>query len=211
MEIKYHGYSCFHLKGKNVDIVMDPFSADLGINMPTLKADIVTISHDHKNHACLDPFFDKPAVLDWPGEYEKNDTAIVGIDSFHNPKDGEDLGPNTIFIIHVDDLKITHLGDQGCKLTPEQLEQIGDTDILMIPVGGGRTLNAEKALEVVEQIDPRIVMPMHYDLPGINKELEPVEKFMTIMGAKDFEFQESYKIVKSNLPEDKTEIVVLSI
>jgi len=209
MNIVYHGYSCFEIKGKNVTVITDPYSPELGIILPELSADIVTVSHQHKNHCHTKIISGNPKIFDWPGEYEKSEVGLVAIESFHNTKEEPDLGENLIFIYIIENVRICHLGSQGCKLTAEQLEKIGDVDILLLPIGGKTTLTPQKALEVLEQIEPRVVIPMHYALPNINKELASVEQFAEIMGKPQIETKIKFDIHKSGLPDDQTELVIL--
>src|ERR1051326_1014529 len=164
MEISWLGHSCFQVKGKNVILITDPFPPQSGYSLGKVNAPIVTISHDHAGHNYVQGIGGNPRVVRGPGEYEISDVLITGVASYHDGKRGQELGRNTIYVIHMDDVVICHLGDLGHTLQEEQLEEVADADILLIPIGGHHTLNATQAAEVISQIEPRIVIPMHYPL-----------------------------------------------
>ena len=213
MEIIWHGHSCFTIKGKNATVVTDPYG-EIGLKLPKLKADFVTVSHDHESHNNTAAIEGEPQIFDWPGEYEKSGVLFTGISAFHAPEsageEGIKRGRNTIFHLEVDDIKLCHLGDLGHKLTDAMIEMIGDVDILLIPVGGGTALDAKKAHEVVEQIDPRVVIPMHYKIDGLKREdLAPLDVFMKEVGSHS-EAQESFKLKsRAELPEETTVFTLL--
>ena len=150
-------------------------------------------------------------IVDGPGEYETKDIYAMGINSWHDEKDGKERGSNAIYIIEAEEMRVCHLGDFGQKeLTAEQLDKIGDVDILMIPVGGDCTIDAKGANKVISQIEPRIVIPMHYHLPKIKIKLDGVDKFLKEMGKKSVEPQQKLLIKKKDLPAEETSIVVLN-
>lgn len=201
MEIQFKGHSCFTLKNENgIQIITDPYSG-----AKELRAEIVTISHQTPNHNNLGAVSGNPKVLDWPGEYEIEGIAITGISA----NDEKKLQENIIFKFIIDRIRICHLGDFNKKLTDELLDKIGNIDILIIPVGGGNSLTAEEAKEVIEEIDPRIIIPMHYLMEDQDTELKPVQDFLRKMGKGEIEAQNIFKITRSQLPEDKSEIIIL--
>ncbi len=209
MQIVFHGYSCFTIKGDSIEIVTDPFTDELGVVVPQLTADLVTVSHDHRNHCNTGIVSGSPKIFDWPGEYEYKDVSLKGVSTFHNKKDQDDRGENISFVIVVDDIKICHLGSLGSKLTDKQLELLGDIDILMMPIGGETTIDPKKGVDVIEQIDPRIIIPMRYKLPGLTRELESVENFAKLLGHEVFETSQKLVTSKLKLPTDTAEFVVL--
>src|SRR3989344_166471 len=131
--------------------------------------------------------------------------------SFHDNKEGKQRRVNTIYTIEAEDMRFCHLGDLGQKeLTDEQLESIGHVDILMIPVGGEYTISASEAAKVIGQIEPKIVIPMHYELPKLKVALDGVDKFLKVMGKNAVVAQDKLTIKASALPkESEMEIVVL--
>jgi L-ascorbate metabolism protein UlaG (beta-lactamase superfamily) len=148
--------------------------------------------------------------VDTAGEYDVKGVLIEGVDSFHDEKNGAERGHNIIFRITVDDVSIVHLGDLGHVLDTKQLEHLSGADILLVPVGGKYTLDAKKAVEVVSQIEPRIVIPMHYKTEGVKLEIDGVEKFIKELGLKP-QYEDKLKISKKELPVEDMELVVLNI
>ncbi len=186
--------------------------------MPPLEADIVLSTHDHSDHNNVravkgpastgggDPF-----VITGPGEYEIKDVAIRGIPSFHDEKQGLDRGINTIYAIEAEGMRLCHLGDLGqAELTEDQVSKIGNVDILFVPVGGVYTVGAKAAANIVHQLEPRIVIPMHYLLPKLKFKLEKADDFLKEMGAKNAEPQGKLNIKIHDLSGDETKVVVLT-
>src|SRR5438067_5968777 len=206
MEISWLGHSCFLLRGKIVTLITDPFSPQLGHSLGKINAPIVTISHNHPGHHYAEGVGGNPYVVRGPGEYEISDVLITGVASYHDNKRGQERGRNTIYVIHMDDLIICHLGDLGHILQEEQLEEVADADVLLIPIGGQNVLNAAQAAEVISQVEPRIVIPMHY--PS-GETPNPLDKFCREMGIEAINSQSKLVITHSTLPAE-TQVVVLS-
>ena len=206
MEITFLGHSSFQIKGKDVTIVTDPFEPKkIGFKFPKVEADIVTVSHEHTDHNFVEGVGGEPFVISGPGEYEVKGVRIFGIPELH----GGDLGKVTLYLIEMDDLSIVHLSDLGQKLEHNQVEELNTVDILMVPVGNaGVQLNAEMAAEVVAQLEPYIVLPIHYRESEGTKKFDPIEKFLEQMGEENVRREKKLKITKSSLPED-TEVIVL--
>ena len=209
MEISWLGHSCFHLRGKNVTLITDPFSPQLGHSLGKISAPIVTISHNHPGHNYAVGVGGNPRVVRGPGEYEISDVLINGVASYHDDKHGQNLGRNTIYIIHMDELVICHLGDLGHILQEEQLEEVADADLLLVPIGGQHTINATQAAEVISQVEPHIVIPMHYS-PTIGDAANPLDKFCREMGIEAINPQPKLSITRSALPAE-AQVVILSI
>jgi L-ascorbate metabolism protein UlaG (beta-lactamase superfamily) len=214
MHITYLGHSCFKIQDKTtsdgITVLTDPYDKSVGLRAPSLEADIVTISHGHADHNNKDAVRNTAFVVDTAGEYDVKGVLIEGVDSFHDEKNGAERGHNIIFRITVDDVSIVHLGDLGHILDTKQLERLSGADILLIPVGGKYTLDAKKAVEVVSQIEPRIVIPMHYKTEGVKMEIDGVEKFIKELGLKP-RHEDKLKISKKELPVEDVELVVLNI
>lgn len=213
MIITWQGHSCFKLQDKvgtdGVTVVTDPFNKDAGLKVPNFEADIVTVSHQHPDHNNVEALRGTPFVIDCAGEYDFKGVLIEGIDSYHDNKEGAERGGNVIYRIEIDDISVTHLGDLGHALTDAQLEKLAGTDILLIPVGGVHSLDAKKAVEVISQIEPRIIIPMHYKTKDIKYDLDPVEKFIKEIGLTPT-YEEKLKISKKDLPTEDMELVILS-
>lgn len=214
MIITWQGQSCFKIQDKvgtdGLTLTTDPFDKETGLKVPNFEADIVTVSHDHHDHNNVSSLRGDAFVVDTPGEYDYKNVLIQGIDSYHDDKKGEERGKNTIFRIEMDDLSICHLGDLGHSLDDEQLSKLSGIDILFVPVGGKYTLDAKKAVEVVSQIEPRIVIPMHYKVDGLKIDVDSVESFIKELGIKPT-YEEKLKIAKKDLPQEDMELVILSI
>lgn len=183
MEILYLGHSSFRIKTLAGVVVTDPFGPKMvGLKFSGVEADIVTVSHDHGDHNQYQLVKGVKRVVAGPGEYEISGISIIGISSFHDDKKGELRGKNTIYVIEAEGLRLAHLGDLGHFLSEAAVEEIGQVDILILPVGGVFTIGAKEATQVVMDIEPKIIIPMHYNMPGLNLEvfskLAPVEEFL---------------------------------
>ena len=208
MEINWYGHACFRLKDRNITVVCDPYDKLIGLTLPRLKADVVTVSHDAPGHSYVDGVKDYRQVFTGPGEYEVEGIFITGIATFHGKNDAGETEPNTIFLIEFPDLTVCHLGDLGHVLTEAQVEAMPDIDVLIVPVGGRHTLDATTAAEVISIIEPAIVIPMHYLMEDTPGHLDPVERFLKEMGIPAPEPISVLKISKSQLPEE-TQVVLM--
>lgn len=209
MEISWRGHSCFIIKGKEKTIITDPCHPDLGYQLGQPKADIVTISHFHPGHSYVEAIGNNPKKIKGPGEYEIGETFITGISTFHDNKKGELRGKNTIYILEVDGITLCHLGDLGHRLTPQLVEEIGDVDILFLPVGEVSTVSLDMALEIIGQLEPRIVIPMHYKTPAFTGNLGSLEKFLNKMRIRELEAKPKLSVTVSSLP-GTIQVAVLS-
>jgi L-ascorbate metabolism protein UlaG (beta-lactamase superfamily) len=209
MEITWLGYSCFRLKGKNTTVITDPFPPDLGYSVEKTSARIITVSHNHPEHAYIQGLGAETRLVNRPGEYEIGGVLIIGISTFHDAENGAVSGKNTIFAIEVDDVSVCHLGDLGHSLSSKQIEDLGNVDVLLVPVGGGTTINATQAAAVVRSLEPKIVIPMHYKTLTLVKELDTVDKFLKEMGLNEVVPQPKLAVTKATLPLT-TQVVVLS-
>jgi L-ascorbate metabolism protein UlaG (beta-lactamase superfamily) len=213
MDIIWYGQSCFKLKGKNATIVIDPYDPEmLGLKLKPsdLEADAVLETHSHPDHNYTKDLPNDPVIIAGPGEYEVKGVSVIGVSVFHDKVQGAERGKNTVYVVNMDGLNIAHLGDLGHTLTQEQTEAMGNVDILLVPVGSVYTIDAKDATEVVSQLEPKIIIPMHYSgLPGFKIPLEPVENFLKEMGVEHPEPQNKLTITKDKLP-DEPQVVVLS-
>ena len=211
MEIIWYGHSCFRLKDRNSTIVTDPYDKSLGLVLPRIRADIVTVSNPAPHHSYVAGIKGDFHLVNQPGEYEIGGTFINGIRMISDKKNGKSERPeNNVFVFYMDDLAICHLGDLTHVPTQGQVEEMGNIDVLMIPVAGKNALSATQAAEVISLIEPYIVIPMHYQVPGLKVELEPVSKFLKEMGAANIDPANSLKLTLSGLPEE-TQIVLLEL
>ncbi len=218
MDFKWYGQSCFYISGKKkkksrkkVSILTDPFDESVGLKLYKKNVEVVLVSHSHGDHNNLDAVNEEAFVIDGPGEYEVENTFIKGVFSYHDDKKGEERGINTIYVIESEGLNICHLGDLGQKeLNDEQIKEIGEVDVLLIPIGATYTLDTKKASAIISQLEPKAVIPMHYKIPGLKVDLEGPEAFMKAMGAKDVEGKDKVSISKSSLSEGEIQIYKLN-
>ncbi len=208
MEITWLGHSCFLIKGKEKTIIMDPYHPDFGYRLGEPKADIVTVSHSHPGHNYVDGVADEPKEITSPGEYEIGGSFITGIATFHDDRKGNIRGKNTIYIIEMDGITLCHLGDLGHPLNPNLIEEIGDIDILFLPVGEASTMPVDTAAEIVRQLEPHIVIPMHYKTGAFAGNLSPVDKFLNKMRIRDLETMSKLSVTSSSLPASTQTIVL---
>ena len=218
MNIQYYGHSCFKITTKpagratdDIVVFFDPFDKEVGLRPPQGHADVALISHDHYDHNNISALKGDPIVIDTPGEYSVKGMNLIGIDSFHDEEAGQKKGKSTIFVLETEGIKICHLGDLGSDLTSKQLDEIDGVDILLVPVGGGYTLDGKKASEIAKKIEPAIIVPMHYKIPGSKIDISDEKSFCDSMGACKKEGISKLSLKKKDLEEKKLEVIVMSI
>lgn len=211
MEIRYLGHASFHLKGKTGSVVTDPFDQKIvGIPFPKIDSTIVTLSHEHADHNKSELIGGEPLVIRHPGEYEKQGIRVTGISVFHDSHQGKQRGKNTMYKIEIDGVSLLHCGDLGHILTDSVIDELGEIDVLLVPVGGVYTIGPKEAIAVSESIEPSYVIPMHFKDKDINSEtfgeLAQVSEFIKLMGVtpdvpvkkvsiKKEDLQESVKVI----------------
>lgn len=213
MQIKYLGHASFLIRTKQGRLVTDPFDPKMvGLKSPRVEADAVTVSHQHGDHNYAAAVSGEPVVFDWPGEYEKNGIRVFGYKSFHDEKKGAERGENILFKIEAEEINILHCGDMGVLPDQTLLDEISDIDVLMVPVGGFFTIGSEEAEKLVKLIEPAIVIPMHYQVPGlspqIKEKLAPVSEFLKLFGVSAGEETDTLDLKKEEL-QSEMKIVVL--
>jgi len=215
MKIVWHGHSLFQIttnpeKNNQVQIVIDPFDKSIGLRVPKLEADILLVTHQHHDHNNIKAVSGNPFLIEGPGEYEVKGVFIRGILSFHDDSRGKERGMNTIYVMESEDIKLCHLGDFGQKeLTDEQMEKIGEIDILMIPVGGNYTISLKEVAKIMSQLEPKITIPMHYAIPKLKIKLNPLNRFLKMFGIKSLTPLNKLSIKKKDIPADEAKIIVL--
>jgi L-ascorbate metabolism protein UlaG (beta-lactamase superfamily) len=211
LDIAWHGHACFRLRGRDTTVVTDPYDRSLGFPPLKLTADLVTISHDDPHHATMSavqPTGPRVRRIDGPGEYEVAGALIEGVATYRDKQHGQINGKNTAFLIHIDDMSVCHLGALAHTLSAGQIEMLKDADILLVPVGGGTTLTAPEAAEVVSQLEPRIVVPMYYGTPSMT--LDSVDRFCKELAVEDLTVQPRLSINRTGLP-DETRVLLLAV
>jgi len=209
MNITWLGQTAFKIQGKEVTIAIDPHDKT-GLKMPKFQADLllITDSNPQINTKAIkaDPF-----LIDGPGEYEVKNVFVYGLKAYRDNKKGEENGMITAYLLDFEGVKIAHLGEIGQdNLTERQLEKLEGVDILIIPVGGKDTINGTGATKIVSQLQPRIVIPMRYKIPGLKLSLEPVDKFLKEFGVSSAEKMDKLKVIKKDLPQEDTKVVILN-
>jgi L-ascorbate metabolism protein UlaG (beta-lactamase superfamily) len=210
MEITWFGLSCFRLTERRMaTVVTDPYDHSVvGLSPLKLRGDIVSISHDAPGHSFEAAVKPKKRVLNGPGEYEIGSVFITAVQTNGNKRAKDDQG-NILYVFDYDGVTVAHLGDLSKVPSQSQVERLGNVNVALVPVGGGRSLNAAKAAEVVSLIEPGIVIPMHYQLPACKLKLNSLDKFTKEMGLGEVEPLDSLKVSRSSVPTE-TRVVVLN-
>ena len=210
MEIKYLGHSSFLIKSKDARIVTDPFDPKMvGLKFPKVEADIITVSHDHKDHNQVHGVEGTPTIFDWPGQFEKKGIRIWGFKTFHDKKQGAERGDNVMYKFEAEGISVLHCGDLGVVPDDAYLDEIGDVDVLLVPVGGFYTIDAEEAIDLIKKVEPAIVVPMHHGSDEIAiKELAPLSQFLKKIGIEQVIPSEKLVVKKDELEEEMKVIVL---
>jgi len=212
MRIQWLGHACFLLTTESgVNIVTDPFDGSVGYPQPEIHADIVLISHQHFDHNCTSWLKGSFEEVKTAGKHEVKGVRIRGIKTYHDDKTGALRGENIVFVIETDGLKLCHMGDIGHLLSEETAQKIGHVDVLMIPVGGVFTVGPAAALEIIGQIAPNIIIPMHYKTEHLTLEIGPVHDFINAVG-RDYDIsrlRENHLDVRKGKLKKRTRIIVM--
>ena len=211
MKLRYLGHSSFLLtESTGTSIVTDPYG-DIGYRMPKVSANAVTISHGHYDHSNAKAVGGKPVVFDKEGQYELEGVSVSAIKTFHDNEQGGKRGENLIFKFRMDGLEICHLGDLGEECSSALIEELLPVHVLLIPVGGTYTIDAEQAKEYVDRIMPSIVIPMHYKTKGLDLDVDKVDGFLDLFENEDIEEIEGSEIELSrdDITEESTKIILM--
>jgi len=212
MIINWFGQTCFKIQGQASTLITDPLDKSCGLRIPRLAADVVTISRNNNNAQTVKGIIDQePFIIDGPGEYEAKNIFIYGIPAAGQEKDGKAGSQNIIYRIEMEGITIAHLGFLDHVIENGEIEKLEGTDILILPVGGGDTINAKQATEIISQLEPRIVIPMYYSLPGLKlkNKIDDVKIFCKEFGACPREEINKFKITKKDLPQEDLKVIVL--
>lgn len=207
-EIKWLGHACFRIRSREAVILMDPVGPETGYRISRQRADIVTVSHDHPGHCALDLVEPGFRAITGPGEYEIREVLVHGVSTYHDDEGGKRLGKSTAYFVEIDDLVIGHLGDLGQVLSEDQVSAMASVDVLLIPIGGGPTIDAARAVEVIGQIEPGVVIPMQYRTEKGDHDRDPLERFLKEMGVTEYEAASQYSVKRADLGES-VQVVVL--
>ena len=206
MKIRWIGHASFHIETSNgLRIRTDPYDG-IGLPLSELPADVVTVSHEHRDHSSVLTVPGNPVVLRGPVHEVIRNAKFRGIETFHDDVRGAKRGANTVFVMIMDGLTVVHLGDLGDLLTHAQVDALGEVDVLCIPVGGNYTLDAAKATELIAEIEPTIVLPMHYRTPGLTVKIDTLDAFLT--DKENVRDADELELTAANMP-DRREVVIL--
>ncbi len=210
MQILWHGLSSFEIKAKtpngDITIVTDPYQNTTGLRFPrTLSAELLLRTHDADDANNVGAITGEPYLIDLAGEFEVKNIFVFGVSAPLKSKE-----QNLIFVIEAEGMRIAHLGALDRALTDEELQRMNNVDILMVPVGGGRVMDAKVASEVISQVEPRVVIPMTHGLPTMKEKLASVDDFCKSLGACRREDLGKYKVKRKDLPEEDMLIVTLN-
>ncbi len=203
MKITFIGHSCFLLETPDVRIVTDPFTEKVPCPFPSLRADVVTVSHEHHDHNAAERVGGNPAVVRGAGTHRVAGVEIIGTDSPHDDAGGAKRGMNTLFVFSLEGLELAHLGDLGTSLDSAQSVALRGVQVLFLPVGGYYTIDASRAAALVRQLpDVRVVFPMHYRTRWIaDWPIDPVETFLATMDNVRRIESPSVELTQAKLPE----------
>lgn len=215
MNITWNGFSSFEIETKTgaseVKIVTDPYQNSTGLRFPrTLSAEILLQTHDDEDANNVEAVLGNPYLIDLPGEFEVKNIFVFGIQAPLKREIKGRRGKNLIFRIEAEGMRLAHLGALDRALTDEELQQLSNVDVLMVPVGGGRVMSASTAAEVISQIEPRVVIPMTHAIAGVAQTLSSVDEFCQSFGACRREELNKYKFTQKDLPEEEMVIVTLT-
>jgi L-ascorbate metabolism protein UlaG (beta-lactamase superfamily) len=189
-------------------VVTDPYPPAIGLKLSRMDADVVTVSHEHENHSYTQVVREGAYEIRGPGEYEVAGVSVIGVPTYHDSDKGAKHGRNTVYLIEIDDVRVCHLGDLGHSLDDSEAEPLTSADVLLVPVGGRSAISATQAAEVVRQLEPRYVVPMHYAIPGLKVQLDPIDRFLKEIGLTAGEPQPKLSVQASS-GDYETKLVLL--
>ena len=203
LRIRWHGHSCFEITNE-ITLVTDPHDGkSIGIHAPDVLGDIILVSHDHYDHNSVESVEKEESIV---VRDERIKTVlgvkIRGVISFHDESAGMKRGENIIYVFTMDNISFCHLGDLGHELDEDAVQQIGDVDVLFIPIGGNFTIDAEKAWNVINGIKPKIVIPMHYKFGGLSLPIAEIDPFLAKNNFDVLHVGNEIDIEREDLPEN---------
>ena len=202
MKIEWIGHACFRLTAKDgTTVITDPYDPSVGAKMVPLEAEMITMSHDHHDHCETQMIVGAPLILHGAESGQAGSIGSSAVASYHDDAEGALRGPNAIRIFRTDELKIVHMGDQGCMPDEAALAEIAGADVMMIPVGGTYTVDAQGAKAIIGAAKPRCVIPMHVKTKGCGYPIAPVDIFLEAMGVPELEAADGLEIAAGSVPE----------
>jgi L-ascorbate metabolism protein UlaG (beta-lactamase superfamily) len=211
MKITWFGQACFKLQSKHASVLIDPYDAEIGLKPPTTQADLVLSTDDASDSHNIGAAKGESFIIRHPGEYEVKHALVRGLQIPQDAKNKESERKITVYSILMERIHVVHLGDLASPLSSMFIDELGEVDVLLVPIGGhGRTLDAKGAARVITEIEPRVVIPMQFKIPGLALDIDDHKAFSEEMGIGADSFVDSYKVKRSELPVEETDIVLLS-
>lgn len=212
MKVQWLGHSSFKLEeSTGTEVVTDPYHSYVGYSMPIVSADAVTVSHQHKDHNFLSAIKGEPEIINTLGAFEVKGIHIHSTRSYHDNVKGAKRGENLVFHFRIDGVEVCHMGDIGEDCSPALVETIVPANILLIPIGGQYTIDAEQAKEYVDKIMPDVVIPMHYKIKSCEIDLDKLDEFLDLFDTEDIIYVDGDTIEfdRNDFDGESTKVVVL--
>ncbi len=207
-EIRWYGHNCFRIRAKEATVIVDPVARSTGYAMGKQNADIVALTNAQPGSRNLGAIRPEFQTVEGPGEYEIHDVFLTGVRTYHDDKQGAELGYNTCYVIDLEGLKIGHLGGLGHTLSSEQIEALSAVDVLMAPAGSGNVLSFEKVVETITELTPKVLIPMRYATPIGDKGLGELDPFCKQLGVEIPEAEDNLVIRHSDLTESMRLVIL---
>ena len=211
MKIQWLGHSAFKLtESTGTSIITDPYSDEIGIHFPSVQADAVTLSHAHYDHNAFSSIAGNPVIIDQVGVHDYKGVSISSIRTYHDANSGLQRGKNLVFKFQLDGVEVCHLGDLGEQCNTRLVELLMPVNVLLIPVGGEYTIDAEEAKEYVENLMPDVVIPMHFKTKNLNIELDKVDQFVKLFDDDQIEYidGDTVEFNRDDFDGEKTKIII---
>lgn len=202
MRIEWIGHACFKMTAQDGTVVItDPYDESVGIEMLPLKADLITMSHEHHDHCEMSMIVGNPVIARGPQLAQVGSVTVRAVNSWHDDAQGKLRGFNTVRIFSIDGLKLVHMGDQGCMPDEDVLEAIADADVMLIPVGGTYTVDAAGAKAIIDCAKPKCIIPMHVKTAHCPYPIAKADAFLALMGAQNAEPVSALELAEGHVPQ----------
>ena len=209
MDITWLGHSCFRLHDADMVVVTDPYPASIGLRVDNRPASVVTISNTHPNHSSSEGIEGDPKVFSAPGEYEFNGVTVRGV--MAPLAEGQPREERSVaFTIEIGSINVCHLGDISVPLNTRLIDELKPVDVVLVPTGGHCTLDVDQVYQTLQDLDAKVVIPMHYKTDGINVDIDPIDNFVRRMGLDAVQPQPRLVVTQANLGTDMRVVVMTS-
>ena len=211
MLMRWLGHSCFYVvTASGTRIVIDPFDAATGYRPPAVEADLCLCTHGHHDHHAVDVLLGKPEIIETAGRHQFREVQIRGLKSYHDCHRGQERGENVVFFLQADGACLAHCGDLGMPMDAMMMADFGKVDVLLVPVGGNYTITAKEAWGIVQMVEPRLVIPMHYRTPHSLSDIASVDKFLECAGLTQAPVPLEELDFPAGLPAGKKQVALMS-